>query len=985
MAIYVNLNASGSNDGSSWNNAFTDLQSAIDSATSGEEIWVAAGTYKPGDAREDSFQLKNGVNIYGGFAGNEDSLEQRDVKTNVTTLSGDIGTENDKSDNSHTVVKLSSGTATLDGFTIQDGNNNQADDNLNDGGGVYNAGDLTLKNVVVRNNQAADDGGGIRNNGTITIIDSTIADNKSVGETDTSGGGGLINTGTLATIINSTFSGNTAKNGGAIRNDTTLQLINSTLSGNTASFSGGGLVNTISPNILLARIMQQSLPGFTPSDISGTAQATITNTTITNNTAQDTSGSGSPVGSGVANFAKLNIANSIIADNASNDDVAHNFTSEIISQLTGFPIPDNVVGQNNSNGNNLIGNGEGISGFTDGTNGDIVGTQAQPIDPKLDTLKDNGGATQTHALLEESPAINAGNNALIAQQVSNLDGRVVGDAVDIGASEYKPKPASNPSNIIINEIDVDTPGTDNAEFIELYDGGVGNTSLDGYVVVLYNGSDNQSYNAYDLDGFNTDANGYFVLGNSGVNNVNLVFDNNTVQNGVDAVALYQGDATDFPNDTAITTENLIDAVVYDVGAADNPELLTLLNSGQPQVNENDSGDKDNQSLQRITNGSGGSRNTNTYQVAAPTPGAENILVTDTLPGGGDTLPGGGDTLPGGGDTLPGGGDTLPGGGDTLPGGGDTLPGGGDTLPGGGDTLPGGGDTLPGGGDTLPGGGDTLPGGGDTLPGGATLTPLTDGKDRFRGTATNDQISSGTGNDFLKGGAGNDVFDAGADNDRVYGGIGEDTISGGTGKDYLNGGSGLDSLDGGEGRDKLYGGDGDDTLIGGVGNDFLKGENGNDFLDGGADRDRLYGNDGDDTLTGGSGNDKIYGGAGDDMITGVNADSFAVGEIDRLYGGADNDTFVLGNENGAFYADDDSTTKGKRDYAYILDFETGDTIELYGSADDYTLDVSRGSTSIYLNNDDENGVGDLIGKIKGVSFEDMNSGFSFAGGGNPDLT
>jgi Ca2+-binding RTX toxin-like protein len=540
---------------------------------------------------------------------------------------------------------------------------------------------------------------------------------------------------------------------------------------------------------------------------------------------------------------------------------------------------------------------------------------------------------------------------LIAQQVSNLDGRVVGDAVDIGASEYKPKPASNPSNIIINEIDVDTPGTDNAEFIELYDGGTGNTSLDGYVVVLYNGNNDQSYAAYDLDGQSTNANGYFVIGSDSVPNVNLAaFTSNALQNGADAVALYQGDAADFSNGTPITTDKLIDAVVYDTSEPDDTGLLALLNSGQPQVNEDDSGDKDNQSLQRITNGSGGSRNTNTYQVAAPTPGAENILVTDTLPGGGDTLPGGGDTLPGGGDTLPGGGDTLPGGGDTLP-----------------------------------GGGDTLPGGGDTLPGGATLTPLTDGKDRFRGTATNDQISSGTGNDFLKGGAGNDVFDAGADNDRVYGGIGEDTISGGTGKDYLNGGSGLDSLDGGEGRDKLYGGDGDDTLIGGVGNDFLKGENGNDSLDGGADRDRLYGNDGDDTLTGGSGNDKIYGGAGDDMITGVNADSFAVGEIDRLYGGADNDTFVLGNENGAFYADDDSTTKGKRDYAYILDFETGDTIELYGSADDYTLDVSRGSTSIYLNNDDENGVGDLIGKIKGVSFEDMNSGFSFAGGGNPDLT
>ncbi|WP_143288179.1 lamin tail domain-containing protein, partial [Calothrix rhizosoleniae] len=100
---------------------------------------------------------------------------------------------------------------------------------------------------------------------------------------------------------------------------------------------------------------------------------------------------------------------------------------------------------------------------------------------------------------------------------------------------------SNPAiNIIINEIDADTPGADAAEFIELYDGGVGNTSLDGLVVVLYNGNGDTSYAAFDLDGFSTNAEGYFVLGNSGVSNVGLEFDNGTLQNGADAVALYVG-------------------------------------------------------------------------------------------------------------------------------------------------------------------------------------------------------------------------------------------------------------------------------------------------------------------------------------------------------------------------------------------------------------------------------------------------------------
>ena len=187
---------------------------------------------------------------------------------------------------------------------------------------------------------------------------------------------------------------------------------------------------------------------------------------------------------------------------------------------------------------------------------------------------------------------------------------------------------SNPAtNIIINEVDADTPGLDAAEFIELYDGGVGNTSLDGLVVVLYNGNDDASYAAFDLDGFSTNAEGYFVLGNSGVSNVGLVFSNGTLQNGADAVALYAGDATDFPNDTPITTTNLIDAVVYDTNDGDDAGLLPLLNSGQPQVNEGGGANGSaNDSIQRIPNGEGGVRNTDSFEARTPTPGTENLTV-----------------------------------------------------------------------------------------------------------------------------------------------------------------------------------------------------------------------------------------------------------------------------------------------------------------------------------------------------------------------
>jgi hypothetical protein len=178
-------------------------------------------------------------------------------------------------------------------------------------------------------------------------------------------------------------------------------------------------------------------------------------------------------------------------------------------------------------------------------------------------------------------------------------------------------------SIVINEVDSDTLGAEDMEFVELYDGGIGGTPLDGLVVVFYNGSSDQSYAAFDLDGEVTNANGYFVLGNAGVPNVDRVFSSNTLQNGADAVALYVGNASSFPNGTPVTTGGLVDALVYDTNDADDPGLLVLLNAGQPQVNENATNNSANESNQRCPNGSGGPRNTTTYRNDLPTPGAAN--------------------------------------------------------------------------------------------------------------------------------------------------------------------------------------------------------------------------------------------------------------------------------------------------------------------------------------------------------------------------
>ncbi|NND01186.1 MAG: hypothetical protein HKN91_00225, partial [Acidimicrobiia bacterium] len=197
------------------------------------------------------------------------------------------------------------------------------------------------------------------------------------------------------------------------------------------------------------------------------------------------------------------------------------------------------------------------------------------------------------------------------------------------AEDTTPPPAD--SDIVINEVDADTEGTDSAEFVELYDGGTGNTSLDGLVLVFFNGSNNQAYEAFDLDGQTTDADGYFVLCGNAANvaNCDLDVDPNTnlIQNGADAVALYQGDADAFPDGTGVTTTGLIDAIVYDTNDSDDADLLVLLNDGQPQVNEDMNAAKDDESIQRFPNGSGGARNTDSYQAFLPTPGRANEMPT----------------------------------------------------------------------------------------------------------------------------------------------------------------------------------------------------------------------------------------------------------------------------------------------------------------------------------------------------------------------
>jgi len=175
--------------------------------------------------------------------------------------------------------------------------------------------------------------------------------------------------------------------------------------------------------------------------------------------------------------------------------------------------------------------------------------------------------------------------------------------------------------ILINEVDSDTVG--NLQFVELYDGGIGGSSLTGKTVVFFDGTSDTSYAAFDLDGFSTDANGLFVLGNSGVPGAGLSFADGLLQRGADAVALYNDDPASFPNGTPVTAAHLVDALVYDTDDADDAGLLaTLMLTAEPQVNENGNGSQSSESLSRLPDG-GQARQSSTVEATTPTPGALN--------------------------------------------------------------------------------------------------------------------------------------------------------------------------------------------------------------------------------------------------------------------------------------------------------------------------------------------------------------------------
>ena len=257
--LYAKPIASGAGDCTSWANACT-LQSALSAAVSGDQIWVQAGVHKPGTTRTDTFTLKNGVSIYGGFAGTETLLSQRDWQTNLTILSGDIDNNDTNTDgnfiaetpadiqgdNAYHVAtgSLTNSSAVLDGFMITAGQANGSSSPSCDGGGMFNQdASPQLTNLIFRGNLSTCAGGGMHNfNSQPLITGVTFINNTSVD------GGGMINNHYSDPIlINVVFYGNSATNrGGGMANggDNTDPVLRGVrFENNTAVNSGGGIYN----------------------------------------------------------------------------------------------------------------------------------------------------------------------------------------------------------------------------------------------------------------------------------------------------------------------------------------------------------------------------------------------------------------------------------------------------------------------------------------------------------------------------------------------------------------------------------------------------------------------------------------------------------------------------------------------------------------------------------------------------------------------
>ncbi|HNT55417.1 MAG TPA: hypothetical protein PKG95_11930, partial [Anaerolineaceae bacterium] len=339
VVIYVDRDATGANTGASWTDAYTSLQSALTAAGAGTEIWVAEGLYKPttGSDRNATFNLKNGVEIYGGFAGTETLRSQRDFDAHLTILSGDLlgddttdaagvmldwadTPRSESDDNSYRVVTAWSvnTSAVLDGFTITAGFGDETIGTFpyDVGAGLtgYQASP-TLRNLVFRGNEEDNGPGGAWYfwEGAPVLSDITVIGNagcqggagyfrqapgsitNALFEANDSrelsvscgtgnvGGGGLFTIGNV-TLNNIDFVNNTAlDSGGGLGTYDGATLNNVSFTGNTAE-TGGGMEDGTGGSVLTdVQFIDNNASRFGGGMYTQSAQATLTRVLFSGN------------------------------------------------------------------------------------------------------------------------------------------------------------------------------------------------------------------------------------------------------------------------------------------------------------------------------------------------------------------------------------------------------------------------------------------------------------------------------------------------------------------------------------------------------------------------------------------------------------------------------------------------------------------------------------------------------------------------------
>ncbi|MGL5194261.1 MAG: DUF4347 domain-containing protein, partial [Chroococcales cyanobacterium] len=312
-----------------------------------------------------------------------------------------------------------------------------------DGGGISNAGTLTLNQSTITGNRADDDGGGINNVGTLTVIESSISNNFAQDE-----GGGIRHTGKQdLTVIGSTINHNEAgtQGGGIQNNGSTAVIYNSTISNNSAADDGGGFYNT--------------------------GDLTVNHSTIAFNTA-DSNGNGKGSGGGIFHNGEgrisLNLSHTLVAGNTDN-------SQNVVYQDISGPVSPSEY--------NLIGDLTGSTGLNTDTNYSFDSLGGIDINDVINRdLALNGappGSPLTHALILGSPAINLGDPNVKTELVTDQRGdpfqREVGEAIDIGAYEKQVLP-------VITEI-MFHPWNDepNWEWVEIYNPTDQPLNLTGFV------------------------------------------------------------------------------------------------------------------------------------------------------------------------------------------------------------------------------------------------------------------------------------------------------------------------------------------------------------------------------------------------------------------------------------------------------------------------------------------------------------------------